>query len=124
MSDESGKGDDSGKLLYCSFCGKSQHEVRKLIAGPTVYICNECVEVCLDIIAEESIGWAGLANIKSGAAVAEVIEGTMHGVQPTLQTRYREIDLPLTDLPRVQDLIPLAESGKKIALPHLNCIAF
>ncbi len=40
-------------LLRCSFCGKSQHEVRKLIAGPTVYICNECVEVCLDIIAED-----------------------------------------------------------------------
>ncbi len=42
-----------GDLLRCSFCGKSQHEVRKLIAGPTVYICNECVEVCLDIIAED-----------------------------------------------------------------------
>ncbi|HHQ47479.1 MAG TPA: AAA family ATPase, partial [Acidobacteria bacterium] len=43
-----------GDVLRCSFCGKSQHEVRKLIAGPTVYICNECVEVCLDIIAEDS----------------------------------------------------------------------
>ena len=42
-------------LLRCSFCGKSQHEVRKLIAGPTVYICNECVEVCLDIIAEDRV---------------------------------------------------------------------
>ena len=42
-----------GDVLRCSFCGKSQHEVRKLIAGPTVYICNECVEVCLDIIAED-----------------------------------------------------------------------
>ncbi|MFM2484237.1 ATP-dependent protease ATP-binding subunit ClpX [Celerinatantimonas yamalensis] len=48
------KGDgDSGKLLYCSFCGKSQHEVRKLIAGPSVYICDECVELCNDIIREE-----------------------------------------------------------------------
>lgn len=44
---------DSGKLLYCSFCGKSQHEVRKLIAGPSVYICDECVELCNDIIREE-----------------------------------------------------------------------
>ncbi|MES9811412.1 MAG: ATP-dependent Clp protease ATP-binding subunit ClpX [Candidatus Thiodiazotropha sp.] len=51
-SDESGKGDD-GKLLYCSFCGKSQHEVRKLIAGPSVFICDECVELCNDIIREE-----------------------------------------------------------------------
>lgn len=53
MSDESGKGDDSSKLLYCSFCGKSQHEVRKLIAGPSVFICDECVELCNDIIREE-----------------------------------------------------------------------
>ncbi|MGB1201390.1 MAG: ATP-dependent protease ATP-binding subunit ClpX [Cognaticolwellia aestuarii] len=48
------KGDgDNGKLLYCSFCGKSQHEVRKLIAGPSVFICDECVELCNDIIREE-----------------------------------------------------------------------
>ncbi len=44
---------DDGKLLYCSFCGKSQHEVRKLIAGPSVYVCDECVELCNDIIREE-----------------------------------------------------------------------
>ena len=42
-----------GKLLHCNFCGKSQHEVRKLIAGPSVYICDECVELCNDIIREE-----------------------------------------------------------------------
>ncbi len=48
------KGDgDNGKLLYCSFCGKSQHEVRKLIAGPSVFVCDECVELCNDIIREE-----------------------------------------------------------------------
>jgi ATP-dependent Clp protease ATP-binding subunit ClpX len=47
-----GKSDDA-KLLYCSFCGKSQHEVRKLIAGPSVFICDECVELCNDIIREE-----------------------------------------------------------------------
>jgi ATP-dependent Clp protease ATP-binding subunit ClpX len=51
-SDSRGKSDD-GKLLYCSFCGKSQHEVRKLIAGPSVFICDECVELCNDIIREE-----------------------------------------------------------------------
>ncbi len=45
--------DDNGKLLYCSFCGKSQHEVRKLIAGPSVFICDECVDLCNDIIREE-----------------------------------------------------------------------
>ncbi len=54
MTDErDGKGEDSGKLLYCSFCGKSQHEVRKLIAGPSVFICDECVDLCNDIIREE-----------------------------------------------------------------------
>ena len=44
----------SKNILYCSFCGKSQHEVRKLIAGPTVFICDECVELCMDIIKEEN----------------------------------------------------------------------
>ncbi len=53
MSDESNNKDDKGKLLYCSFCGKSQHEVRKLIAGPSVFICDECVDLCNDIIREE-----------------------------------------------------------------------
>ncbi len=47
-------GGDTKNTLYCSFCGKSQHEVRKLIAGPTVFICNECVELCVDIIREET----------------------------------------------------------------------
>lgn len=54
MSDDrQGRGDDNDRLLYCSFCGKSQHEVRKLIAGPSVFICDECVELCNDIIREE-----------------------------------------------------------------------
>mgnify|MGYP001821756665 FL=1 len=52
IDDRNGKGDDT-KLLYCSFCGKSQHEVRKLIAGPSVFVCDECVELCNDIIREE-----------------------------------------------------------------------
>jgi ClpX C4-type zinc finger len=47
-------GSDSKNTLFCSFCGKSQHEVRKLIAGPTVFICDECVELCKDIIQEEN----------------------------------------------------------------------
>ena len=53
MSDDSRGKHDDGKLLYCSFCGKSQHEVRKLIAGPSVFVCDECVELCNDIIREE-----------------------------------------------------------------------
>jgi ATP-dependent Clp protease ATP-binding subunit ClpX len=54
MTDGTGdKTQDGGKLLYCSFCGKSQHEVRKLIAGPSVFICDECVDLCNDIVREE-----------------------------------------------------------------------
>jgi ATP-dependent Clp protease ATP-binding subunit ClpX len=52
MSDKDTNGDDN-KLLYCSFCGKSQHDVKKLIAGPSVFVCDECVELCNDIIREE-----------------------------------------------------------------------
>jgi ATP-dependent Clp protease ATP-binding subunit ClpX len=53
MSEDTRGRNDDGKLLYCSFCGKSQHEVRKLIAGPSVFVCDECVELCNDIIREE-----------------------------------------------------------------------
>lgn len=59
-------GADSKNTLYCSFCGKSQHEVRKLIAGPTVFICDECVELCMDIIREENKN----SLVKSGDRVA------------------------------------------------------
>jgi ATP-dependent Clp protease ATP-binding subunit ClpX len=58
-------GGDSKNTLYCSFCGKSQHEVRKLIAGPTVFICDECVELCMDIIREEH----KTSMVKSGEGV-------------------------------------------------------
>ncbi|MGA8203412.1 MAG: ATP-dependent Clp protease ATP-binding subunit ClpX, partial [Woeseiaceae bacterium] len=61
MSDDTRGKNEDGKLLYCSFCGKSQHEVRKLIAGPSVFICDECVELCNDIIREE-LEDAGEAN--------------------------------------------------------------
>ncbi len=62
MANNSG---DSKNTLYCSFCGKSQHEVRKLIAGPTVFICDECVELCMDIIREETKA----TGLKSGEGV-------------------------------------------------------
>ena len=48
------RGSSSEKVLYCSFCGKSQHEVKKLIAGPSVFICDECIELCNDIIRDEA----------------------------------------------------------------------
>jgi ATP-dependent Clp protease ATP-binding subunit ClpX len=60
MTDKTTENNDSDNTLYCSFCGKSQHEVKKLIAGPAVFICNECVELCLDIIREETKSPLGL----------------------------------------------------------------
>jgi len=68
MSNNSGG--DSKNTLYCSFCGKSQHEVRKLIAGPTVFICDECVELCMDIIREETKN----AGLKSSEGVPTPLE--------------------------------------------------
>ena len=56
----------SEKLLYCSFCGKSQHEVRKLIAGPSVFICDECIELCNDIIRDESVAETAQAHPGAG----------------------------------------------------------
>ena len=64
-NNHTGRGDGKGeKLLYCSFCGKSQHEVRKLIAGPSVFVCDECVELCNDIIREEVQEEKSAANAK------------------------------------------------------------
>jgi ATP-dependent Clp protease ATP-binding subunit ClpX len=62
MTDRKGA---SEKLLYCSFCGKSQHEVKKLIAGPSVFICDECIDLCNDIIRDETTGDAGVAANRS-----------------------------------------------------------
>ncbi len=64
-------GSDSKSTLYCSFCGKSQHEVRKLIAGPTVFICDECVELCMDIIREETK--SGLVRSSDGVPTPKQI---------------------------------------------------
>ncbi|MBL3561675.1 ATP-dependent Clp protease ATP-binding subunit ClpX [Rhodovulum sulfidophilum] len=77
-------GSDSKNTLYCSFCGKSQHEVRKLIAGPTVFICDECVELCMDIIREEtkSSGLKSTDGVPTPRDICEVLDdyviGQMH----------------------------------------------
>ena len=75
MADQ-GKSGDNGKLLYCSFCGKSQHEVRKLIAGPSVFICDECVDLCNDIITEE-IQETASASDKAKLPTPEEINNTL-----------------------------------------------
>ncbi|MFO1037787.1 MAG: ATP-dependent Clp protease ATP-binding subunit ClpX [Geminicoccaceae bacterium] len=68
-------GGDSKNTLYCSFCGKSQHEVRKLIAGPTVFICDECVELCMDIIREENK--SAVAKSRAGVPTPSEIKGVL-----------------------------------------------
>ncbi|PID37469.1 MAG: ATP-dependent Clp protease ATP-binding subunit ClpX [Rhodobacterales bacterium] len=73
MATSSTSGGDSKNTLYCSFCGKSQHEVRKLIAGPTVFICDECVELCMDIIREETKG-SGLKSTEGVPTPREICE--------------------------------------------------
>jgi ATP-dependent Clp protease ATP-binding subunit ClpX len=75
--DTSNTGEDNGKLLYCSFCGKSQHEVRKLIAGPSVFICDECVDLCNDIIREEiqeSSDSEGKAELPTPKEIKEILD--------------------------------------------------
>lgn len=67
---------DAKNTLYCSFCGKSQHEVRKLIAGPTVFICDECVELCMDIIREE--GKTSASDAKEGVPTPQEICDTLN----------------------------------------------
>ncbi|EAQ04786.1 ATP-dependent protease ATP-binding subunit [Pseudooceanicola batsensis HTCC2597] len=74
-------GGDSKNTLYCSFCGKSQHEVRKLIAGPTVFICDECVELCMDIIREEtkSTGLKSSEGVPTPQEICDVLDDYVIG---------------------------------------------
>ncbi|MDT0683373.1 ATP-dependent Clp protease ATP-binding subunit ClpX [Roseicyclus sp. F158] len=74
-------GGDSKNTLYCSFCGKSQHEVRKLIAGPTVFICDECVELCMDIIREETktAGLKSSDGVPTPKEICEVLDDYVIG---------------------------------------------
>jgi len=77
----SNSGGDSKNTLYCSFCGKSQHEVRKLIAGPTVFICDECVELCMDIIREETkaSGLKSSEGVPTPKEICEVLDDYVIG---------------------------------------------
>jgi len=74
------------KLLYCSFCGKSQHEVRKLIAGPSVFICDECIDLCNDIIREEAQpeanGKAAKGDLPSPREICDILDQYVIGQVP------------------------------------------
>jgi len=104
MSDDRTNKTDDGKLLYCSFCGKSQHEVRKLIAGPSVFVCDECVELCNDIIREEmrettETGGSKLPKPKEIRAVLDeyVIgqEGAKKVLAVAVYNHYKRLDSKL-----------------------------
>ena len=113
-----GKG-DGGKLLYCSFCGKSQHEVRKLIAGPSVFICDECVELCNDIIREELDERTdrGRAKLPIPAQIKAVLDEYVIGQQyakkvlaVAVYNHYKRLDPRVSDN-RNRDAVELAKSN-------------
>ncbi len=83
MSDDTRGKNEDGKLLYCSFCGKSQHEVRKLIAGPSVFVCDECVELCNDIIREEleDTGDTGQDKLPKPVDIKDILDEYVIGQQ-------------------------------------------
>jgi len=93
---------DDNNTLYCSFCGKSQHEVKKLIAGPTVFICNECVELCLDIIREETrspLAVDGETGIPRPSSIYEVLDDYVIGQEDAkkvlsvaVHNHYKRVD--------------------------------
>ena len=76
----------SEKLLYCSFCGKSQHEVKKLIAGPSVFICDECIDLCNDIIRDEisseQAGKSARGDLPSPKEICEILDQYVIGQSP------------------------------------------
>ncbi len=116
MSDDRSTRGESTKVLYCSFCGKSQHEVRKLIAGPSVFICDECVELCNDIIREELEEKAATARShlpkpreildtldQYGRSAARQASARGRGVQP--------LQAPGVTCPRPSDDVELSKSN-------------
>jgi ATP-dependent Clp protease ATP-binding subunit ClpX len=118
MSDDSRNKNEDGKLLYCSFCGKSQHEVRKLIAGPSVFICDECVELCNDIIREEleDTGETGRDKLPKPAEIKAVLDEYVIGQQRAkkvlsvaVYNHYKRLDHRASE--RGKDDVELAKSN-------------
>ena len=118
MSEDSRGKNEDGKLLYCSFCGKSQHEVRKLIAGPSVFICDECVELCNDIIREEleDKGETGRDKLPKPQEIKEILDEYVIGQQVAkkvlavaVYNHYKRLNSRLDD--RSKDTVELAKSN-------------
>ncbi|MCH6549495.1 MAG: ATP-dependent Clp protease ATP-binding subunit ClpX [Proteobacteria bacterium] len=118
MSDDTRDKNEDGKLLYCSFCGKSQHEVRKLIAGPSVFICDECVELCKDIIREEleDAGEAGHEKLPKPQEIKGILDEYVIGQDPAkkvlavaVYNHYKRLDERARE--RSKDDIELSKSN-------------
>jgi len=118
MSDETRGRNEDGKLLYCSFCGKSQHEVRKLIAGPSVFICDECVELCNDIIREELEDKAepGASRLPKPHEIKDVLDQYVVGQQEAkkvlsvaVYNHYKRLETRTRE--RSKDDVELAKSN-------------
>jgi len=118
MSDDTRGKNEDGKLLYCSFCGKSQHEVRKLIAGPSVFICDECVELCNDIIREEleDAGETGRDSLPKPHEIKAVLDEYVIGQQSAkkvlsvaVYNHYKRLETRAGE--RSKDDIELAKSN-------------
>jgi ATP-dependent Clp protease ATP-binding subunit ClpX len=118
MSDNTRGKNEDGKLLYCSFCGKSQHEVRKLIAGPSVFICDECVELCNDIIREEleDTGEASRDKLPKPHEIKAVLDEYVIGQQRAkkvlavaVYNHYKRLDHRASE--RGKDEVELAKSN-------------